>query len=68
VWESFLRKNGLMVSMLSQSLPDTVKDVIHKMASRLDMMDAYEGLYGPVDTGEEVQADAAAGGGADEEE
>jgi hypothetical protein len=32
------------------------------------MMDAYEGLYGPVDTGEEVQADAAAGGGADEEE
>jgi hypothetical protein len=68
VWESFLRKNGLTVSVLSQALPDTVKDVIHKLASRLDMMDAYEGLYGPVDTGEEVQADAAAGGGADEEE
>jgi hypothetical protein len=86
VWESFLRKNGLTANLLSQALPDTVKDVIHKLASRLDMMDAYEGLYGQpgfrsaalMDTsaavlesgasGEGVQADAAAGGGADEEE
>jgi hypothetical protein len=68
VWESFLRKNGLTVNVLSQALPDTVKEVVHKLASRLDMMDAYDSLYGdPADSpGKEVQADAATGG--DEEE